>query len=158
MTGWIATQLNVKIDYDIERTPLEIRSNSELGSGDQLFVNFYPFSFSRGEQAGGVSFELTSTPKYCLYMCRSCWTNFPTDLPTARTKIWRITVIRSSVIIGVQILCNGEEVLNIVLSDSVCTSWNNWYNNYWNRSKRKIQFYYSDTISYYYRPYQPGIY
>ena len=150
MTGWIAVQRHVYIDYDIITTPLEIRSVSELGSGDKVFVGFYT---SQGDGAGGLGLKLTSTPQYYIYNCRG-YTDFPSDLPTTRVKVWRITVIRSSGIIGLQILCNGEEVLNTVLSDSVCTrsSWNT----YWNRDITKINFYYHDTMSDYYRPYQLG--
>ena len=160
MTGWIAVQRDVDIEYDLETTPLEIRSDSELGSGDLVYVYFYT---SQGDSAGGVWFKLTSPPQYNIYYCTP-WTNFPTDLPTARVKVWRITVIRSSGIIGLQILCNGEEVLNTVLSDSVCTSyssssydhWERW-NTYWNRDIAKIHFSrHEDTMSDYYRPYQPG--
>ena len=160
MTGWIAVQRNVYIEYDLEITPLEIRSDSELGSGDQVYVEFYTL---QGKYAGGVWFKLTYTPQYLIYNCRG-WTNFPTDLPTARVKVWRITVIRSSGIIGLQILCNGEEVLNTVLSDSVCTSyssssnyyWRRW-NTYWNRDIAKILFSrHEDTMSDYYRHDQPG--
>ena len=150
MTGWIAVQRGVKIDYDVETNPLEIRSDSELKSLDEMYVRFYT---SQGDGAGGVVFWLTSTPQYYMYNCTS-WTPIQTNLPSARVKVWRITVIRSSGIIGLQILCNGEEVLNTVLSDSVCTdrSWNT----YWNRDIAKIEFYSDDTISDYYRPYQPG--
>ena len=138
------------IEYDLEITPLEIRSDSELGSGDQVNVYFYT---SQRYSAGGVWFKLTSPPQYYIYFC-NYFTNFPTDLPTARVKVWRITVIRSSGKSGLQILCNGEEVLNKVLSHSECidSSWNT----YWNRDIAKIEFIDYDTMSEYYRPYQPG--
>ena len=150
MTGWIAVQRHVYIDYDIITTPLEIRSVSELGSGDKVFVGFYT---SQGDGAGGLGLKLTSTPQYYIYNCRG-YTDFPSDLPTTRVKVWRITVIRSSGIIGLQILCNGEVVLGIVLSNYLCpdSSWNI----VWNRDIAKIWFSSSDTMSDYYRPYQPG--
>ena len=150
MTDWKAVQRDVKINYNLMTNPLEIRSDSELGSGNEVDVSFYT---SHGEDAGGVRFKLTSPPQYYIYYCRS-WTNFPTDLPTARVKVWRIMVIRSSGIIGLLILCNGEKVLNTVLSETVCTS--SYWNTYWNRDITKIEFHYDDTMSDYYRPYQPG--
>ena len=153
ITGWIAVQRNVMIDYDINTTPLEIRSDSELGSREEVDVQFYT---SQEEEAGGVMFQLTSPPQYRMFYCRDYWTNFPSDLPTARGKVWRTTVIRSSGIIGLQILCNGEEVLNTVLSDSVCTVYSGSWTTYWNRDIAKISFRYHDTMSDYYRTYQPG--
>ena len=151
MTGWIAVQHGMKIDYDINTTPLEIRSDSVSGSGDVVDVYFYT---SQGEEAGGVGFKLTSPPQYNIYDCIYSWTNFTTDLSTARVKIWRITVIRASGMIGLQILCNGEEVLNTVLSRSVCF-YSNW-NSVWNTDIAKINFRFYETMSDYYRPYQPG--
>ena len=148
----MAVQRIVLIEYDLEKTPLEIRSDSELGSGDEVVLYFFT---SQKEVAGGVWFMLTSPPQYYIYNC-NYWTYFPTDLPTARVKVWRITVIRSSGIIGLQILCNGEEVLNTVLSDSVCTRYSSSWNTYWNRDIAKIEFSDDDTMSDYYRPYQPG--
>ena len=150
VTGWKAVQRGVRINYDLETTPLEIRYDSESGSGEEVYAYFYT---SLGEYAGGLWFELTSPPQYHMYSCRDR-TNFPTDLPTARVKVWRITVIRSSGIIGLQILCNGEEVLNTVLSNSSCTV-SRW-NTYWNRDIAMIGLSSSDTMSDYYRPYQPG--
>ena len=152
MTGWIAVQRGVKIDYDVETNPLEIRSDSELKSLDEMYVRFYT---SQGDGAGGVVFWLTSTPQYYMYNCTS-WTPIQTNLPSARVKVWRITVIRSSGITGLQILCNGEEVLNTVISDSVCPD-SRWNTYYWNRDIAEIWFSpYYDTMSDYYRPYQPG--
>ena len=152
MTGWKAVQRGVMINYDLETNPLEIRSDSELGSGD--WVGLF-FNTSQGEDAGRVWFKLTSPPQYYIYYCRYSWTNFPTDLPTARVKVWRITLIRSSGINGLQILCNGKEILNIMLSNSTCAL-SRW-NTYWNREIAKIEFYYDDTMSDYYRPYQPEL-
>ena len=153
MAGWIAVQRGVKINYDIETNPLEIKSGRELGSGNELYVEFYA---SQGEYVGGVQIDLDiDRPEYRIKNCMIHETYLPVDIPTARVKVWRITVIRSSGIIGLQILCNGEEVLNTVLSDSVCTDWSHWHE-YWNRDIAKIQFSSHDTVSDYYRPYQPG--
>ena len=149
MTGWIAVQRGVYIDYNLQSNPLEIRSDSELGSGDQVYVYFYS---SQGGIVGGVGFKLTSPPQYSIFNCRGA--KFLTDLPTAGVKVWRITVTSYSDIIGLQILCNGEEVLNTAISDSMCT-YSSW-NTYWNRDIAKIKFSSSDTMSDYYRPYQPG--
>ena len=137
----------MKIDFDLDAHPIEIRTNSK--SGGYVWMLFYT---SQGEYAGRIYFKLTPPPQYYIYWCKR-WTNFPTDLPTARVKVWRITVIRSTDIIGLQILCNGEEVLNTALSDSMCTkSRSSWYK-YWSRDIEKIKFSVDDTISEYYRAY-----
>ncbi|KAL5263960.1 hypothetical protein ACHWQZ_G005151 [Mnemiopsis leidyi] len=45
---------------DLEKTPLEIKTNSTLESGDYVAVLFYN---SQGEDAGGVYIYFTSTPR-----------------------------------------------------------------------------------------------
>ena len=154
MTGWIAVQRNVLIDIDINTTPLEIRSDSELRTRDEAEVYFYT---SQGVTAGGVKFNFYYSPQYFIYRCSEDWTEFPTNPPTARVKVWSIMVTRSSSKMGLQILCNGKEVLNTVLSVSECPKfWDRWFYDYWNRDIAKIGFSKWDTMSDYYRPYQPG--
>ena len=84
----------MKIDYDLETNPLEIRSDSELESKDVVYVKFYT---SQGDSAGGVLLWLTSPPQNHIENCRD-WTNFLTDLPTARVKIWKMTVITNQIL------------------------------------------------------------
>ena len=150
LTGWIAVQRDVNIEYDIETTSLEIRTDSVLGSGDLVYVYFKD---SQGRWAGAVHVQFTSTPQYHIGWCTN-WVNFQTPLPTATVKVWRITVIKSSDIVSVQILCNGEEVVNYVLSDSTCVS---GWTTLWSRDGVQIYFYPGyNTASDYYRPYLPG--
>ena len=140
------------IDHDIETTPLEIRSDSVLGSGDSVYVYFRD---SQGNLAGGVHLELTSAPQYYIGWCNGSF-NFPTTLSTETVKVWRITVIKSSYTISVQIHCNDEEMVNVLLTYSGCWSYYTWW-----RDGVQIYFYPGpgyDTASDYYRPYSPGNY
>ena len=41
LTGWTAVQMNVKIDFDLENYPLQIKTDSEVGSNEELRVMFY---------------------------------------------------------------------------------------------------------------------
>ena len=66
ITGRIAIQSDVDIYYDINKTPLEIRSDGELGSGDQVNVIVRLYTSQR-YRAEGVRFKLTSPPKYQIY-------------------------------------------------------------------------------------------
>ena len=157
LTGWIAVQRGVNIYHDIETTPLEIRTDSVFGSRDIMVVRFRD---SQGEWAGGFNIDFTSiTPQYFIAWCDGSY-NFPTTLPTATVKVWRITVIESSGINSVQIHCNGEEVLNYMLSYSTCLHYYNYWTTIWSRDRVQIYFYPgSDTASDYYRPYNsPGNY
>ena len=144
----------VKPAVDLEATPLEIKTNSAQGSTDKVAVYFYN---SQGDEAGGVWIYF-STPQYGLTnLCCSSWTNFPRTLPTAVDKVWRISLTRTAGI-RLQIHCNDVEVLNLILSNERCNSYNWRYNwrYYWTRDVEKIGFSQHDTASDFYRPYQQG--
>ena len=143
----------VKIEFDIETNPLEIKTDSAVGSGDRVEVYFRT---SKGDFGGGIRISFEYNVRYALLWCTPS-NYFPTKLPTARNKVWRITKTKTSEDIKFQIHCNGVEVLNVLLSRGLCTDdgrWSIYYPRYINR----LHFTYRDTASdYYYRPYQkPG--
>ena len=109
-------QRDVKLVYDLENTPLQIRTNSELGGNEVVQVWFYT---AAGADVGGVIFFFTSPPKYHLVHCSTSRTNFPVDLPSGTTKVWTITLTRTSGI-RLRVQCNDVEVLNVVISDTIC--------------------------------------
>ena len=131
-------------------TQLEIKTDSEIGSGDTVMVFFYT-----SDNTGRVYLYFTSTPQYYIKYCNSK-TDFPADLPADVNKIWRIGITRTSGI-RLQIHCNDVEVLNILISDTTCSNKNWSWIKYWTRVKKKIYFTSEDTASDYYRAYQgPG--
>jgi len=133
----------VEIEWDLESTPLEISTNSELGSGDKVRVFFYS---ADNKYAGTLLLNFLSTVQYELKWCDSPMTPFDNDLPSAIDKVWRITLTRTA---GVRLVihCNEVEVLNILLSET-CSD-NDW-STYWNRDVAKIKFESTDTASDYY--------
>ena len=147
--GWISVTNEIDIDWDLENNPLEIKTNSSLGIDKHLVLNFHTdldFFY-----AGGFYVKFTSTPQYQLPLCTP-WTNFPITLPAATDKIWRVTVDRSA---GIRVLihCNGEPLLNVLLSDQICALNSFGWRAYWNRDATKIYFNRRDTASHYYRSY-----
>ena len=94
-----------------------------------------------GDWAGGVNINFDSPILYALVMCSYDWIPFPT-LPTARQKIWTIKYHYSEQ--RVVYFCNGEEVANVLLTDSVCTS--DW-RYYWGLKPTQIEFSYYDSAS-----------
>ena len=133
------------IDADLENSPLEIKTDSSLGSDETVLVYFFN---SEGDDAGTIIFHFTSTLQYQLWYCTNSRTNFPTELPTETDKVWRISLTRTS---GIRLVihCNEVEVLSILLSDSTCTS-SSW-NSVWSRDVEEIKFSISDSASDYYR-------
>ncbi|XP_063682557.1 uncharacterized protein LOC134817350 [Bolinopsis microptera] len=149
--GWIPVQRSSRIVFDLEKCPLEIKTDSILGSRDTVLVWFYT---SSGDYVGGASIRFSSSPQYWISRCSSSgYTNFPTTLPSAKDKDWRMTLTRTS---GIRLVihCNEEEVLNILISDSTCS--NSAWNQTWSRNIKKIMFSSQDTASNYYRVIKPG--
>ena len=130
------------INYDLENSPLQIRTDSVVGSNKQVWVYF----LTAGEDlAGGVELYFTSPPQYSLNGCTS-HTNFPTALPTETDQIWTISLTRTSGTVRVIINCNNKEVRNVVVSGTTC-SYSSW-SAFWSRDVEKIQFHFLfDTAS-----------
>ena len=149
ITGWIAVQRDVMIDFSLEQYSLVLKTDSTLGSMDKVRLYLYT---SQGNIAGGLILYFNSTPQYYIWSCSSGYTNFPTNLPPGKDKVWRVTLTRTA---GIRLVvhCNEEEVLNILMSDSTCAN-SNW-SAYWSKELAKIKFHSDDTASDYYQP-QPG--
>jgi hypothetical protein len=131
----------VKVDYDLETTPLEIKTDSAMGSGDYLRLNLYN---SQGHSAGSLNINFISSPDYILW-CGLSWIKFPNNLPTATDKIWRLTKVRTPDV-RVIVQCNEVVVVNIPMPNSDCS---------WSERVTKIEFEsgkYGDTASDGYRP------
>ena len=110
------------------------------------------FKNLKGDSAGGL--QISNALQYRLNICNQGDMDFPTNLPDAREKIWRITKTRISDDMRLQIHCNDVEVVNTLLSTCTDDRWRK----YWSRKVEIIYFNkYFDTASDYYRPYQ-GIY
>ena len=146
MTGWIAVQRYVRMNYDLENSPLQIRTNSEIGSDEEVRVYFDDV---HDNLAGGVFLSFSSSIESVLFLCTD-WTDFPTTLPPETDKVWTITLTRSSGTPTIVIHCNNKEVLKVVLSNSAC-SYSDW-RQYWSKEMEKILFSSQDTASDYYRP------
>ena len=133
------------IGADLENSPLEIKTDSSVGSGEKVEVRFIT---SGRAVAGDVILYFTSTPQYKLLGCNYSTTDFPTELPTDTDKVWKITLTRTS---GIRLVihCNEVEVLDILMSDSTCTNFRWKYS--WTRDVEYIFFSLSDTASDYYR-------
>ena len=150
-TGWIAVQREVDIDFSLEQYSLEIKSDSTPGSNDDVYVWFYT---SQSDFAISFRLYFSSTPGYYIGRCSSGRTNFPTDLPTATDKVWRVTLTRTSGIRQLVVHCNEVEVLNFLISGSTC-SYTGW-STFWIGEVAKIKFTSFDTASDFYKPVKPG--
>lgn len=84
-----------------------------------MFVAFFD---SIGIFAGALTIHFSSMPQFRISSCHKKEINFPSDLPAARDKIWRITNKKTPEGIRLQIECNNIKVVDIILSDKTCNN------------------------------------
>jgi hypothetical protein len=130
----LAVKRDVLIDFDLETTPLEIKTDSSTGIRQEVHLNLYT---SRDNYTGEVHIKYSSPHQYWLSGCITFWTNFLTRPTSATVKVWRITITRTPGT-RIEIHCNEVEVLNLLMSNSTC-SYSDW-STYWSRKIAKIKF------------------
>lgn len=119
------------IHFDLENTPIEIRTDSRIGRDDRLKVLFKSggYTFAGGFQVmfgGGIH---QSKIYYYLSHCSGDFTDFPTALPSSNVKDWRITLNRKSGAPQLIVHCNGKQVLDVTISGTTCSDpdWNKYW-------------------------------
>ena len=140
-------QHDVKLHHNLEKYPLQIKTDEKVGSDKRVAVIFYS---AEDEKAGGFDLHFKATVQYRLSYCNevNTWTNFPITLPSTANKVLSITLTRSTDV-RLKVHCN-KEVLNVLISDTTCDK-SDW-NKYWSRDVEKIQFQSYDKASDYYIP------
>ena len=141
----------MEYDFDLETTPLQIKTDSARESFGLLFGLL--FFTAEGKESGSV---FIGNPNYVIYPCSTKWTALPQNLiPAEQNKIWTITETATSV----KIECNEVEVLTYTFTDS---SMSEECATGWSRDTTKIKFKLSantnkvpDTASDEFRP-KPG--
>ena len=102
----------VKISFDLESSPLQIKTASTAGSGEQMGVRMYT---ENKTWIGGVLVQFSSSVKYHIGYCTSpYWITLPVQPPEEVDKTW--TIRKTATTLSIE--CNGVEVLNYQFSDS----------------------------------------
>ena len=138
---------NEDITYNFQDTPLEIKSDSTLGSNDIVNVQFFNV---RGEYAGGVEIQYGEAMKYKIKDCKSDQLEFGDIIPcrSATERTWKITKADPLSII---IHCNNEQVADVsISSDGRGCDITDWAT-HWLKSAKKIKFATTDTASDFYK-------
>ena len=130
----------VKEPWDPDTRSINVATDSTAGSGEQVYVQFYD---NDGNWAGSVRIYFDTQIQYTLAGCTS-YNLFPVTLPPAPQKTWTITYNTAE--LRVVLHCNGVQVLNVLISDSVCTGNSDW-RDLWEKEPTQIQFYSGDTAS-----------
>ena len=108
----------MKIDFDLENYPLQIKTDSEVGSDEEVKVMFFD---SQEDLIGGIFLYFKSPPQYYISYCSSSHVDIP-NLPSQTEKVWTITFTRTSDVVTLVLHCNEVEVFNVVISDKICKS------------------------------------
>ena len=101
----------MNIPWDLETTPLQIKTDSELGSGESVFVNVFN---NAGSGIGHVHVNFSSPMKYRIKHCIGSYTDLPVQPPVEVEKIWTIIKTETAIIIT----CNNVEVVSYLFADS----------------------------------------
>ena len=128
----------MKIDFDLENYPLQIKTDSEVGSDEEVRVMFYD---SQEDLIGGIFLYFTSTPQYFIGYCFSSHVDIP-NLPSETEKVWTITFTRTSDVVTLVVHCNEVEVFNVVISDTICKL--DYAATYWSRKPASKILFLSD--------------
>ena len=113
ISEWTAVQRGVKIPWHLEQVPLQIKTDSVVGSNDWIWMVMYNKDNS---SIGGTGVKF-STPNmyYQINQCTSSNTDLPVQPPEKEEeKVWTFIKTETAIIIT----CNNVEMLNYVLSDS----------------------------------------
>ena len=124
---------NVPIPWDTSSRDLIITTDSATGSEDEVVVHLYN---ENGDLPAGIKINFFSPIKYVIYKCNS-WTPFPTTPPEEVKRTWRIRYDQQA--LTVKIWCNDVKVLDVTLSDAVCST-NSYWRTTWERERTKIKF------------------
>ena len=149
---WQEVQRGVNIQFEVEKTELQIKTDSAPGSKKEVKVFFFT---AQKAWAGGIGLYFYSEPKYIIYYCVEFkWHDFPIDLPimTSNEIVWRFVLERNSDEFRVKIYCNEKKVLDYLMSDQSCNGQNDW-KSYWQYPVAYMHFNrHDDTASRYYSP------
>ena len=118
------------IKHNLDAAPFLIKTDSSIRTGTTLVVWFY----RRYSDAlpSGIQIEMNSARHIKILKCRNALINFDTELPNDDIKIWRITKTQDLRLI---IHCNEMEMLNIQLSETLCTNFKNNWQKFWGWGK-----------------------
>ena len=100
------------IDFDIDKYPLQLKTDSAIGSGDDIDVIFYESSetdVTDWTNVGNVWIVFSDPMTYKVYHCMNILKTFNVAVPEEINKIWEIVKTASDL----RIICNSIEVAKI---------------------------------------------
>ena len=144
-TDWTEVRRQEKIEMGFNKTTLQIKTSSPVGSQHKISIRFFNSEESNA-QAGGVIVVFGETLKYRILNCHSSngFRYFADEELGGDEKVW--TVHRAAR--QVKLECNGILVFDKEMSETECES-GEW--EMWERAVDRISFLDIDTASLQYR-------
>ena len=106
LSGWLWKETgtrNTEIDFDIESTPLQIQTDSVLGSGDVMWIRFVELNTDIGP---GITIKFDGMASYAIGRCGDETFTLP---GTEKYRIWTFKKQDNTL----QLLCNGAEIYSL---------------------------------------------
>ena len=100
------------IDFDFDKYPIQLKTDSEIGSGEAIDIVFYTStetSVKNWENVGYIWIIFRDPMEYNVYPCTNGWDTFDVAIPEETNKIWEIVKTTSDL----RIICNNVEVAKI---------------------------------------------
>ena len=101
----------VNIPWDLEGTPLQIKTDSTPGSDERIRVGMYG---TGNTGLGAIAVRFSSPIRYWIGYCMNDPTDLPVQPPEEVDMIWTIIKTETAIIVR----CNDVEVLNYRFADS----------------------------------------
>ena len=80
------------IDFDLDKYPIQLKTDSEIGSGDIINICFYISSethVSNWRTVGHIVIEFSNPMRHRVYYCSDERIDF--SVPEGQNKVWKIT-------------------------------------------------------------------
>ena len=113
ISAWSPVERGIRIPFDLESTPLQIKTNSTADSGDKIRVGIGTVDDNYLASLI-VHFFKENKVKFKIGSCMQWYKFFPVQPPEEVDKTWRIRKNTTTLSID----CNGMELLNYQFSDS----------------------------------------
>ena len=114
----------MEIDFDLEKTPLQIFTKTPFGS-----EGYVAMAFNSGPPGpGSLLFNFKSTPQFSLYNCVTGNLTLSPSNKRGTNKIWEISMMTGPRIL---IHCNKKKVLDIKISEETCSGGGNGWRTFW---------------------------
>ena len=100
------------IDFDFDKYPIQLKTNSAIGSGEAIDVVFYVSTetdVGDWTNVGNVWIKFSDPMTYRVYHCLTELTTFNVPVPVEINKIWEIVKTAADL----RIICNSVEVAKI---------------------------------------------